>query len=204
MLQQLKYLVKNVVSDKYKYLNRYTINNGDIVIDLGANVGEVSAYFANRGATVYAYEPNPHAYAVLQKRLGKNQKIKLHNEAVSDHAGIAKLWLHENHKESEVKFSQGASLQKDKSNVSEDYVEVPVSDISKILGAHDHIKLMKVDIEGGEYDIIDTILENADKIDHILLETHGEKHASFAEKEKELQSKIKNSPYSEKFETDWF
>lgn len=204
MLQKLKYLLKNVVSNKYKYLHRYDIKYGDVVIDLGANVGEVSAYFANRGAFVHAYEPNSHAFGVLEKRLGKNKNIKLYNTAVSNHSGTSKLWLHENHKDSEIKFSQGASLQKDKSNVSSDYMEVKVSDISEILEKHSHIKLLKVDIEGGEYDIIDIILENAGKIDHILLETHGEKHASFAEKEKRLQSKIKKSPHCDKFETDWF
>ncbi len=204
MLRAVKQVVKEFVSPKYAYLRRFDIRPGDVVIDLGANVGEVAEYFLRRGAKVYAYEPNDHAFEVLKKRVGGNEDVTLHQAAVSNYSGSAKLWLHENHTDSEVMFSQAGSLQAEKSNVSEEYLEVAVSDIAEVLAAHEYIKLIKIDIEGGEYDIMDCVLDNADKIDHILLETHGGKHKGFAEKEVQLQEKISRSPHKNKIYTDWF
>ena len=44
-----------------EYLN-INFSPGDIMIDCGANIGDVSAPFAALGATILAYEPNQHAY----------------------------------------------------------------------------------------------------------------------------------------------
>jgi len=204
MIKAIKYYVKTLVLPKYKYLNKFSIHNGDIIIDLGANVGEVTEFYARKKALVYSYEPNPHAFSILNRKFQHYKNVFLHNEAVSNYTGKAKLWLHENHGVSEIGFSQGSSLQADKINVGKEYIDVNVSHISDILANHKHIKLLKVDIEGGEYDIIDDILANADKIDHVLLETHGDKNPSFEKKEIELQQKISQSDYKEKFYTDWF
>ena len=40
----------------------------DVLIDCGANVGEVTSRFARTGAVVYAFEPNPICYSVLAHR----------------------------------------------------------------------------------------------------------------------------------------
>ena len=42
------------------------IQPGDCVIDCGANVGDVTNFFLSCGATVIAFEPNSHAFGVLQ------------------------------------------------------------------------------------------------------------------------------------------
>ncbi|MCK5285521.1 MAG: FkbM family methyltransferase [Alphaproteobacteria bacterium] len=204
MIRFLKHTLKTFISPKHTYLKRFKIRPRDVVIDLGANVGEVTDYFLRKGAQVYAYEPNLHAFNVLKKRTQNNKNAVLHQVAVSNYNGHAKLWLHEDHAESEVEFSQGSSLQSEKDNVSEEASDVVVMDIADILSAHTSIKLLKIDIEGGEYDIIDCVLENAGKIDNILLETHGQKHKAFAEKESILQEKIKHSPFKYKIYTDWF
>lgn len=53
-------------------------------------------------------------------------------------------------------------------------VEVPCKQISTIMKelGHDHIDLLKMDIEGTEYEVIDEILENNLRIDQILVEFH--------------------------------
>jgi hypothetical protein len=73
-----------------------------------------------------------------------------------------------------------------------------------VLEAHRHIRLIKIDIEGGEYDIMDQILSQADKIDYILLETHERKSEAFMKKNEELLEKIKYSGAAHKIFTDWF
>ena len=41
-----------------------------------------------------------------------------------------------------------------------------VIDIADLLKQHNHIRLLKIDIEGGEYDIMDEVLKSGKKIDY--------------------------------------
>ncbi len=205
-MKAIKNFVKRFISPKALYLRRFDIRENDVVIDLGANVGEVSNYFLRKKAHVVAYEPNPFAFEALkQNSANSNARLTLVQSAVSNFNGTSKLWLHQDHAQSEVGYSQGSSLRPEKDNVSkDDFVEVKVIDIKDVLAVHDHIRLLKIDIEGGEYDIIDDVLNNIEKIDYVLLETHENKCAEFAEKSKILYAKIAQSPHKSKFFTDWF
>jgi FkbM family methyltransferase len=204
MIRLVRTRVKHFISPKYTYLKRFTIKRGDVVIDCGANVGEVSEYFLSKGALVHAYEPNAHAYGVLLKRIGRNKKLYFYPHAVSNFAGRSKLFLHHNHHECEVNFSQAGSLKSEKDNLGDDFMEVDVVNIKDVLDQHDHIRLMKIDIEGGEYDIMDEVLRQIDKIDYILLETHERKNASFMEKNNALLAQIERTGAGHKIFTDWF
>lgn len=203
-MRQLKTAFKHIFYPQYKYLRRFDIKPGDVVIDLGANIGDVSEYFLCKKAHVYAYEPNPHAFQALKARISNYNNAHLIEAAVSDCEEISKLFLHNDHKKSEIGFSQASSLKSEKSNLSSDYVEVGTVDIKTVLKNHPRIRLLKIDIEGGEYDIMDHVLENAGKIDTILLETHEKKYPEFREKGEALAKKIDQSPYKDRIYTDWF
>jgi FkbM family methyltransferase len=203
-VKNIKIALKHLFSPRYKYLRRYEINPGDIVIDLGANVGQETEYFLRKKAEVFAYEPNPHAFSQLQKNAGSYDKARLFPKAVSNYNGKSQLFLHRDHGKSEVEYSQASSLRGEKNNLSGDNVEVEIIDIRDVLAAHKKIRLLKIDIEGGEYDIMDAVLENANKIDYILLETHEAKYPEFREKGEILQKKIQESPYKNRICTDWF
>lgn len=47
-----------------------------ILIDIGANVGDTPIYFANKGYTVYAFEPLPHIANIAKKNLELNPQVK--------------------------------------------------------------------------------------------------------------------------------
>ena len=204
MVRALKRTVKHAVSKKYQYLRQFDIQKGDVIIDLGANVGEVSEYFLAKGAQVYAYEPNPHAFEILKDRVEHKKNVILHKAAVSNYAGNTKLWLHEQHANDELKFSQSSSLQSEKENVSADSVDVSVVNISEVLQPHDKIKLIKIDIEGGEYDIMDEIMRQADKISYVLLETHEKKNPAFRERHDAMIARIQDLNLGHKIFMDWF
>ena len=64
---------------------------GDVVIDCGANVGEVSARLVATGATVIAFEPDPYAFEKLSERVAGCDNVTLHQQAVSTEAGTLRL-----------------------------------------------------------------------------------------------------------------
>ncbi len=65
-------------------------------IDCGANIGEISSSFLDKGAKVYAFEPNKAAFNILEQRMSDHPWVVCYNMAVSDKNENTKLYLHKN------------------------------------------------------------------------------------------------------------
>ncbi len=167
---------------------------GDIAIDCGANVGNITAKMAKTGVKVYAFEPNPHAYAALTKRFAKNPAVHCMNKAVWDHTGILKLYFHKNSSSDPIKWSSGSSLVAAKTNIEPDqYVEVEVIDLTQfITDLGKPIKLLKLDVEGVECDILNKLIDEGlvQSISSIVAETHEARIPHLASSVEALQEKI--------------
>jgi len=80
------------VASKYAGTTGYAPREGDIVVDIGAGLGEFSLWCSDAGARVIAFEPDPAAFACLQRNLDR-----LHDVRVFPHAAWkerATLTLH--------------------------------------------------------------------------------------------------------------
>lgn len=71
---------------------------GQVIIDIGANIGYYTLIFARQvGAEghIYAFEPEPENFALLQKNVALNNyhNLTLINKAVADQAGTLNLYL---------------------------------------------------------------------------------------------------------------
>jgi len=76
------------------------IKRGDVVLDIGANIGYYTLIFAKLVGTegkVFAFEPEPTNFALLAKNLRINgyTNVVLVQKAVSDKTGKLKLYLHD-------------------------------------------------------------------------------------------------------------
>src|SRR5271157_4839677 len=74
------------------------IRRGNIVLDVGANIGYYTLLFARLvgdEGRVYAFEPDPHNFALLKKnvRINGYRTVVLVNKAVSERTGPLKLYL---------------------------------------------------------------------------------------------------------------
>lgn len=73
---------------------------GDVLVDVGANMGFFSIYAAKKGATVWAFEVSPGVFEVMQKNVIENeveQNVKCENQALFDEPGVLTLnpeWEH--------------------------------------------------------------------------------------------------------------
>jgi len=175
-------------------LEQISINKGDVVIDCGANVGDVTNYFAEKGAIVYAFEPNPYAFRVLEYRFKGNTNVVCIKKAVSDNAGTGKLFFHESANLDQVKYSTGSSMVGDKNNVNEDsFEEVEVINLSEFISNLDKpVKVLKIDIEGEEHKILNQMIDNGTilSIPFVFVETHEKKVPSCRAGMAEVRKKI--------------
>ena len=67
---------KVMMEGPYGYVDEdfdVTIKDSDVVIDVGAWIGDFSAYAAKKGATVYAFEPIADNYKILSKTVKLNE-----------------------------------------------------------------------------------------------------------------------------------
>jgi len=71
------------------------LGRNDLVIDCGANIGDVSSAYLKTGCQVIAFEPNPHCVNFMKRRFGKKRNLIIEQKALTDHKGISKLYFHE-------------------------------------------------------------------------------------------------------------
>lgn len=189
-----------------RILRRVPLQPGDVTVDCGANVGDMTAILARNGATVHAFEPNPHAYAVLAAKFVGQPNVVCHNAAVGTSAGRLALYLHKNSDQDEVLWSNGSSLLADKPNVSRARsVEVDVVDLAEFLQSlSEPVKVLKIDIEGAEVDLMNHLLDTKVlvSIAHVFVETHDAKIPSLAGPTKALRKRLADSGLTQ-VNLDW-
>lgn len=168
---------------------------GDVAIDGGANVGVVTAAMAENGATVYAFEPNPDAFARLQARFAGQPNVHCLCQGVLDEPGQARLFLHQNAGEDPVLWSTGSSLRDDKGNVAKDrFVDIEVIDLCAFVrGLGRKVRLLKLDVEGVECRILRKLIETGliQEIEHVWVETHDQKIPALRAETDALRARIR-------------
>lgn len=150
-----------------------------MVLDIGMNVGLASLFFAGQPnvTAVYGFEPFAPTYEMALHNFRQNPAYiqeKLHPQCLglSNWEGTMKLPYSED-------FPGGMSVF---AQQQEDGVEIHLADAAKHLapllarGNYDKV-LMKVDVEGSECDILDSLAAAGllERMDYIIMETHSEK-----------------------------
>lgn len=183
---------------------------GDLVIDLGANVGDVAAPLAATGATVECFEPDPYAFARLSERLGEAPNVTLVNAAAGTRAGTVTLrrapGFDAKPKGASVKST---ILEGGRGVGDEGAVEVPMIDFPAHLrariAAHGEIALLKMDIEGAELDILEAMEAEGlfQSIRCTLAETHERKFKALRPRYRALRERIGAAWPPSRVNLDW-
>lgn len=92
-------ILHEICDDRVYLQSGVSISTGDVVVDIGANIGVFTLYAAKQGAQVYAYEPVPPTYAVLQQNVeahGLGRRVHTRNIGLSDRAEEKKMFHYPN------------------------------------------------------------------------------------------------------------
>lgn len=140
------------------------IKTGDIVIDIGANIGYYTLLFAKlvgNDGKVYAFEPDPDNFTLLKKNVEINgyKNIILEQKAVTNKNGTINLYL------SETNFGNHKIYN---SNEKRRHIEVEcikLDDYANKYFKNKKVNVIKIDTEGAEYSVIEgmtSTLQNND------------------------------------------
>jgi FkbM family methyltransferase len=162
------------MGDFHRFVER--LGPGDIAIDLGANAGEITRELAQTGAEVHAFEPDPDTFARLRDNVGAFDNVVLHNKAAGAEAGTVPIFRPPSWYEGrEASASKAVSVLTD--SRTEGFVSagtVEMIDFSAFLNDLPRpAALVKVDIEGSEWALLDRVLAEArGRFDAMFVETH--------------------------------
>lgn len=154
-----------------RLIKRYGIDNFKIsagaIIDVGANVGEISTYFAERGNMVYAIEPDPITLFCLIQNVKKYDNIKVINEVLWKRREI--IPFHLAHKDSD------SSIIKNESSCGYFAREAMTLDDLIANLSIKNISLIKADCEGAEPELLQGGKHALDITQYVALDTGAER-----------------------------
>lgn len=149
---------------------------GQVCVDLGANLGIWTRRMAGACDRVIAFEPDPWTASQLRRNMADLHNVTVVEAAAGVRAGRATLYRAREFEEDRVTGSESSSLFVTKTNVdTENGIEVDMLDFPAFLAALDRdVAVLKMDIEGAEVDLLEALFEDPvlSRIGHIFVETH--------------------------------
>lgn len=126
----------------------YPIAPGEVVLDVGGFEGQwASDIFSRYLCTVHVFEPVPHFADAIRRRFAPNPHVHLHQVALG--GADATLAISVDGDASSTVVGRGQTT------------EIPVRRFADVVREHGwtEIALMKVNIEGGEYELLEHLLD---------------------------------------------
>ena len=149
--------------DETHRLNYEMLNEKSIVFDLGGYKGQwASDIFAKYCSNINVFEPVSTYTETIRQRFAKNPKIRVYPFGLSMRNGSQRISIDEN---SSSLFKESAHTENIELVCFDEFVRT--NKISKI-------DLIKINIEGGEYDLLDHILDTGQirRITNLQIQFH--------------------------------
>lgn len=141
----------------------YKLNKNSIVFDIGGYDGEWSnKIYAKYKCKIHIFEPIDKYFNLICDRFNNNEDIKTYKFAVSNENKTA--FITNDSDASSLIFNNSYNME-----------EINIKDINDVIDSIgvDNIDLMKINIEGSEYDLMYSISElNIIKIDNFQIQFH--------------------------------
>ncbi len=153
-------VVNGTREEQLRYLLQQEIGKGMTILDVGANIGYYPLMVANLAGDsgfVYAIEPSPSNYQNLLENIELNNKGKnfeVFNMGVSNKKGKEHFFL-STHSNLNTFIKDGYKENYTTRGVSDNYIDIEVTDLTSFLQAKKKVDLIRMDVEGYEVEIIE-------------------------------------------------
>jgi len=150
-------------NEKLRY--KYNLNQDSIVFDLGGYVGQWSSdIFSMYLCQLYIFEPVNKYYNDIKERFINNKSMRVYQFGLSGNNGELNIGLSD---DGSSIYKQGWGVEQEKIMLKKASEFIKENGITKI-------DLMKINIEGGEYDLLEHLIESGEikKIKNIQVQFH--------------------------------
>lgn len=186
--------MKDWIADKgdLKHRLTYDLTESSLVFDVGGYLGNWSVeIFARYNCEIFVFEPIVEFCSVLAERFRKNKKVVVFNFGLSAENGVINLYKN---KDSTSKHKKANSFETVQIKSINDFITTQKIEI---------IDLIKINIEGGEYDLLKSIIRHdlQHKMKNIQIQFH-KVTANFAAKRQHIQEILKQT-HKQTYCYDW-
>jgi FkbM family methyltransferase len=143
LFARARYDKKQLARDFY----RPFIHRGDLVFDVGANIGKRTSVFLDLGARVVAIEPNPACAETIRMRYSCSS-LSVEAAAAGAEPGTARLHISNLHEQSSL--GEGW-FPKEMLRAT---IDVPVTTIDALIERYGQPRFVKIDVEGFEEQVL--------------------------------------------------
>lgn len=127
----------------------YDLNERSVVFDLGGYHGDFAVtMFCKYNCEVYVFEPVPEFYNIIQSKFSNNPRVHPYRFGLSDKDSFEEISLTD--VSSSIFIHDGPTT------------KIELKDIVRFLKNEkiEKVDLIKINIEGAEYDLLDSLLDN--------------------------------------------
>ena len=140
----------NLFEAKYEKVMNRLLQDTDITIDVGGNIGQYALLFAKYSKKVFTFEPMPMMIDRLKKHIDLNHlqdTLILVSKALSNSSGVLKFAL-----PNSANSGTASTILGRKANLNENIeVEaITLDEFASAMSIQGRVDLIKIDIEGGE------------------------------------------------------
>ena len=174
--ESVKHIVKRVfpvtINQRYdkqtKRIMKIVLEDNSTFIDVGSHKGDIlsEALKISPNGKHFAFEPIPTLYKKLHSKFGDICEVK--NFGLSDRR--AKSEFH--HVTTNSAYS-GIKRRTYPKKEKVETIEIELDTLDNQLNKHDRVDLIKIDVEGGEFDVLKGAINVIDKFHPVIVFEHG-------------------------------
>lgn len=166
-----------IVSEKLLYSKEWeeyetkmfikSLKKGQVLLDIGAHIGYytlLGSKFIGKKGKVYAFEPDPKNFQILQKNVKENNcsNVILINKAVCDRSGKIKLYLNKENTGDHRTYN---------SKDGRKSIDIDSISLDEYFSANQKVDVIKIDIQGGEFKALKGASQLLKRNNHIKIFT---------------------------------
>ena len=169
--QQEVFRIKNIFAQKEYAVMEKRRGSGDFVVfDVGANVGlfALSVHAVHPQSRIHCFEPCPAVHMLLEANVGDFPEMIIHKFGLFNRDMEAAMHIHQ--------YNTGQNSIRFAGTHHSGTVHVQVRDAGTQFDALGlaHLDVLKIDTEGCEVEILESMGDRLDKVDYVLAEYHTE------------------------------